>query len=133
MSQNNILRATKLMKERITDKDAQSHAIKVYQILSTITENEDTLIAGILHDIIEDTDTQPSEIHALFGKKVIDLIMEVTHEGHQDEYGYYFPRLKSRDGIIIKFADRLSNLTRISTWSEQRKEQYLRTSKFWRD
>jgi len=39
---------------------------------------------------------------------------------------------KDDRGIILKFADRLSNLSRMNCWPEKRKEQYLRKSKFWK-
>ena len=58
--------------------------------------------------------------------------MEVTQEEvEKDQKGYYFPRLKSKEAILIKFADRLSNLSRMSSWNMKRQEQYLRKSKFW--
>ena len=53
-------------------------------------------------------------------------------EGKKDEKGYWFPRLKSKDAIIVKFADRLSNLSRMDVWDEERQQHYLKKSKFWR-
>ena len=58
--------------------------------------------------------------------------MEVTHEGRKDEIGYYFPRLKTQRGIVLKFADRISNLSRMESWDDNRKNHYLRKSKFWK-
>ena len=91
------------------------------------------MTAAVLHDTIEDTDTTYEDLVREFGQEIADLVMEVTHEGTDDDFGYYFPRLKSRDAIIIKFADRLSNLSRMESWSAERKEHYLRKSKFWKD
>jgi hypothetical protein len=54
-------------------------------------------------------------------------------ESEKDSYGYYFPRLKSQKAITIKFADRLSNLSRMNAWDEERRRQYLAKSKFWKD
>ncbi len=88
--------------------------------------------AGLLHDTIEDTNTTYEELVQFFGNRVADLVMEVTHEGQKNSKGFYFPRLKSKEGILIKFADRLSNLSRMSTWNEDRKAQYLRKSNFWK-
>lgn len=58
--------------------------------------------------------------------------MEVTHEGQKDEYGYYFPRLKTKEGIMLKFADRLSNLSRMDNWNERRVAHYIKKSRFWK-
>lgn len=113
-------------------KDYFEHLSHVVQILKKVTLDKDVIIAGYLHDTIEDTDTTYEDIEKEFGKRVADLVMEVTHEGKADNKGYYFPRLKTKEGIMIKFADRLSNLSRMQSWNEQRQEHYLRKSKFWR-
>lgn len=110
-----------------------AHLLQVFNILSCVTDDEDILSAAILHDTIEDTETTYEELVKLFGSRVADLVNEVTDEGEKDNYGKYFPRLKSRDGILIKFADRLSNLSRMQNWSEKRIEHYLKKSKFWKD
>ena len=110
----------------------EEHCLQVYRILSSITDDEAILMAGILHDTIEDTELTHEDLKEEFGEEVADLVNEVTHEGQKDEYGFYFPRLKTKKGILIKFADRLSNLSRMQTWSEKRKEHYLKKSKFWK-
>lgn len=110
-----------------------AHPYVVGQILTLVAHTDDNLIAaGMLHDTIEDTDTTYEELVKEFNQDVADLVMEVTQEGQKDSHGYYFPRLKTERGILLKFADRLSNLSRMQTWPKQRKEQYLRKSKFWR-
>ena len=95
-------------------------------------EDKELLVASLLHDTIEDTDTTYEEIKSLFGVGVADLVHEVTHEGQKDQKGFYFPRLKTQRGIMLKFADRLSNLSRMDSWDKKRKDQYLRKSKFWK-
>ncbi len=109
-----------------------AHVTQVADIVELITNDEDVICAALLHDTIEDTDTTYEELVEHFGKRVADLVMEVTHEGKKDEKGYYFPRLHSKEGIMIKFADRLSNLSRMGAWPEDRKKQYLKRSKFWK-
>ncbi len=111
----------------------ERHCINVSDILRKVTSNPDIIIAGLLHDTLEDTDTTYEELEKEFGETVANLVCEVTHEGEKDEYGYYFPRLNSKDAILIKFADRLSNLSRMVPWSDARQGQYLKKSKFWKD
>ena len=91
------------------------------------------MVAALLHDTIEDTNLTKLEIEQVFGKRVLDLVMEVTHDGKADAYGYYFPRLKTADGMLIKFCDRASNLSRMTAWTKERQLQYMRKSKFWKD
>ena len=109
-----------------------AHPCVVTDLLSHVTDDEDILIAGLLHDTIEDTDCTYEEIADAFGSRVADLVNEVTHEGKKDNKGYYFPRLDTRDAILIKFADRLSNISRMQSWPKGRRAQYLKKSKFWR-
>jgi (p)ppGpp synthase/HD superfamily hydrolase len=111
----------------------ESHVEKVAAILNLITDDKNLLAAAYLHDTVEDTQTTYEELSKTFGVDIADLVMEVTHEGSKENGGYYFPRLKSRGGILLKFADRLSNLSRMDAWSEQRKEHYLKKSRFWRE
>lgn len=127
-------RATQLHKGQFEDtgKPYITHPAQVVKILSLITNDPDILAAAWLHDTIEDTTYTYEQAVAEFGNRVADLIMEVTHESATGKGNYYFPRLKTRDGILIKFADRLTNIARMETWDEKRKAQYMRKSTFWK-
>ena len=50
------------------------HPLEVAQILSTLTEDEEVITAGILHDIVEGTDGTLEEIRKRFGDKVAELV-----------------------------------------------------------
>ena len=109
------------------------HPMQVARIISVVCPSDRNLIcAALLHDVIEDTKWTYAQIRIRFGGDVADLVQEVTHMGQKDKIGYWFPWLKSRRGILLKFADRLSNLSRMTCWDEKRQEQYLRKSKFWK-
>lgn len=109
-----------------------NHPIAVAEILRQITDDQNVIAAAYLHDTIEDTDTTYDELVAEFGTDIADLVNEVTHEGKDDHIGFYFPRLKTQRGILIKFADRMHNLSRMQPWSESRQQHYLKKSKFWK-
>ena len=111
----------------------ETHLKVVGETLQNLTNDIDVICAGYLHDTIEDTKTDYSELAVNFNKRVADLVFECTDEGKKDSYGKYFPRLKTKDAILIKFIDRASNLQRMENWSDKRKDQYLRRSKFWKD
>jgi (p)ppGpp synthase/HD superfamily hydrolase len=110
----------------------ESHCCQVAEILKLVTNDENLIAAGYLHDTLEDTSTNYDELKLSFNKDVADLVLEVTKAGEKDSKGFYFPNLITQRGIILKFADRLSNLSRMESWGEKRKEQYLRKSKFWK-
>lgn len=111
----------------------EAHTCQVVAILRIVTDDDALLAAAYLHDVIEDCGVTYEEIVEKFGMGVADLVMEVTHDGKKDWYGYFFPRLKSQAGIMLKFADRLSNLSRMNAWSDARRAQYLRRSVFWKN
>ncbi len=110
----------------------ESHLQVVANIIRQITSDPEIIAAAYLHDVIEDTPVTYEDLVQHFGKRVANLVHEVTQEGQKDQYGYYFPRLKSVEAIWIKYADRLSNLTRLSPWPKQRQENYIKKSVFWK-
>ena len=60
------------------------HPMEVSVIVSTMTNDQDTMIAALLHDTIEDTNTQPSEILDNFGPRVYELVMAETEDKMRD-------------------------------------------------
>lgn len=107
------------------------HPIQVAKIIEMVTDDENLIAAALLHDTIEDTDVTWDLLNGAFGSDIADLVNEVTHSGQPDSKGFYFPRLKTQRGIMLKFADRLSNISDMKTWDEARKQHYLKKSKFW--
>lgn len=109
------------------------HPEAVAEIISLVAPNDENLIAAAwLHDTIEDTATTHEELMREFNKDIADLVSEVTHRGEKDHYGYYFPNLKTQRGIMLKFADRLSNISHMDIWDEARQRHYLKKSRFWK-
>jgi GTP pyrophosphokinase len=106
-----------------------AHIVQVHGLLNEVTDDEEVLCAGLLHDVIEDTDTTYEELIHEFNKEIADLVMELTYEGN--ESGRYFPRLSTRKAVMVKFADRLSNLARMVDWPGDWQQDYLNESKFW--
>ena len=61
------------------------HPLEVAQILSTMTSDIEVITAGILHDIVEDTDGTLSEIEKRFGKRVADMVSSESEPKYPDE------------------------------------------------
>lgn len=51
-----------------------THPAEVMQILTENGCSENAIVAGILHDVIEDTGTQPEEIKEKFGEKILKIV-----------------------------------------------------------
>ncbi len=107
-----------------------AHIIQVYSLLKDVTDDVEVLCAGILHDTIEDTGTTYDELVREFNKEIADLVTELTFQGDED-VGRYFPLLHSHKAIVVKYADRLSNLVRMVDWPGDWQEGYLKNSVFW--
>jgi len=114
-----------------------NHPIEVANILWTIGEIYDVtaIIAALLHDTIEDTDTTPEEIRLSFGDEVLGLVLEVSddkslpkQERKQNQIAHS-PHL-SRLAKQIKLADKICNVHDIAYappdhWPRQRRIDYL--------
>ena len=77
--------AAKHRHQRRKDEKASpyiNHPIEVANMLWTVGSVRDisTLVAAILHDTIEDTDTTPQEIRDNFGDDVLGLVLEVSDD-----------------------------------------------------
>ena len=66
---------------RISEEPYIIHPIEVVKILIGLRADKHTLMAGFLHDILEDTDTEPEKIKELFGEDVLNLVQGVTKLG----------------------------------------------------
>ena len=112
-----------------------NHPLKVAQMLIDCDENdENVLIAAILHDVIEDTDASYEEISVEFNKEIADLVIEVTDDKElpyaiRKELQVKGAPSLSTSAKKIKIADKICNIRDIVNypldWSTERKLSYL--------
>lgn len=92
------------------------HPLAVGLILSGLGQGEDVIIAGLLHDVVEDTDVTLDDIRRRFGGKVAGLVDELTDRGEglpwDERKRMQRDRIKSlsREAQVIKSADVLYNM-----------------------
>ena len=55
-----------------------THPISVAFIIASVTNDQDMMAAGLLHDVLEDTDRTDNNIFNLCGQRVMDLVVDVT-------------------------------------------------------
>jgi GTP diphosphokinase / guanosine-3',5'-bis(diphosphate) 3'-diphosphatase len=98
-----------------------SHPLEVAAILTEFKLDDDTIVAALLHDVIEDTDVTRAEIDQMFGKEIGALVEGLTKIKKLDlvtkkaEQAENFRKLLiaiSSDirVLLIKLADRLHNM-----------------------
>jgi len=101
-----------------------NHCLAVANMLAQWKMDHFTIIGGMLHDTIEDTDASIQDINSLFGEDIASLVNGVTKLGgirfssrEAKQAGNFMKMLLSVAQdlrvIIIKFADRLHNMRTI--------------------
>jgi GTP pyrophosphokinase len=120
------------------------HPLAVADTLIDWGMDIDTILAGILHDTVEDTDATLEQIETLFGRDVAFLVDGVTKVS-QARAGMrnlesYLPQTKDNLSklliavgqdvrvIIIKLADRLHNLSTLQYMKPEKQQKIARES-----
>jgi len=100
-----------------------SHPFGVAWILSYYQADEDTIVAGLLHDVLEDVpECSENEIKTLFGERVLNIVKEVTENKNlganrksswQNRKEAYLHHLKqaSESALLVCASDKIHNLT----------------------
>ncbi len=107
----------------------EEHICKVGETIRLFTNDEEVIASAYLHDVLEDTKTDIYELVEVFNKRIAYIVEELTHR--EGDIGYYFNNLHSKEAIMIKFCDRLSNLSNMDCWDKKRQSRYLEKSRFW--
>ena len=106
--------------KRLSGEPYSIHPFETTKILAGLGMDMQAIVAGLLHDTLEDTKITEEEIKKEFGDDILFLIKGVTklgtlkyrgHERHVESLRKFFMAM-SNDlrVVIIKFADRLHNL-----------------------
>jgi len=122
------------------DQDASpyiNHPIAVAAVLATAGNvvDESILIAAILHDTVEDTETTFEELESLFGTDVTGIVRELTDDKTlpkevRKELQIGHAAHASHRAKQVKIADKICNISDIlksppHDWSVERKREYL--------
>lgn len=112
------------------------HLIEVAYILAQLQAGPATIIAGLLHDVVEDTDVTIEEIEANWGKDIATIVDSVTkiqrlklsRRGDDSSFVYedhrkiFLGMAKDIRVIIIKLADRLHNMRTLDFLAPERQK-----------
>ena len=109
------------------------HPIAVAGVLTSLKTDVTAIVAGLLHDTLEDTVATPEELEKEFGKDVVHLvdgvtkIGKITFKSHEEKQAENFRKmlLSMADDIrvvLIKLADRLHNMRTLEHLSQAKRQ-----------
>ena len=109
------------------------HLIEVAYILANLQAGPATIVAGLLHDVVEDTDVTVEDIEKRWGSDVAKLVDSLTKIQRlklskiesedfeaEDHRKIFIGMAKDIRVIIIKLADRLHNMRTLGSLKEDR-------------
>ena len=110
------------------------HLLETLEILvrgAGVTD-QDVLCAGVLHDVVEDTPCTVEDVRLAFGDRVADMVRWVTKPEPEDVADRkaakesYLQGLRDApdDAVLVKLADRASNVQTLRNLSPARQREY---------
>jgi RelA/SpoT family (p)ppGpp synthetase len=122
---------------RVSGEPYIYHPLAVAQILADMRMDYKSLIAAILHDVIEDTGTLKEQVARMFGEEVAELVdgvsklTQIKFESQAEAQAENFRKMMLamvRDirVILIKLADRLHNMRTLGVMKPDKRRRIAR-------
>ena len=122
---------------RLTGEPYITHPVAVAQMLAEMHLDAQTIVAAILHDVVEDTDTNLADIEAQFGQEVAALVdgvskldqMEFTSRAEAQAESFRKMMLAMIEDIrviLVKLADRLHNVATLDAMPRDKQVRIAR-------
>src|SRR5579862_3937485 len=123
--------------KRLSGEPYIAHPVAAAAILADLRLDADTIVAAILHDVIEDTPTPKDQLAARFGADVAELVDGVTKldqikfKSREEAQAESFRKMllamvKDLRVILVKLADRTHNMRTIEAMAPARRRAIAR-------
>src|SRR5215510_9640545 len=123
--------------KRLSGEPYIAHPVAAAAILADLKLDADTIVAAILHDVIEDTPTPKDQLAARFGKDVAELVDAVTKldqikfKSREEAQAESFRKMllamvRDLRVILVKLADRTHNMRTIDAMAPPRRRAIAR-------
>jgi len=122
---------------RLSGEPYISHPVAVAKMLADMHLDPQTIVAAILHDVVEDTDTSISDLEEQFGSEVAALVdgvskldqMQFTSraEAHAESFRkMMLAMIEDIRVILVKLADRLHNMATMDAMPREKQARIAR-------
>jgi len=111
------------------------HPLEVVNILLSMHPDEDSIIAGLLHDVLEDTDVGIDDLKKEFGESIVPLLKgleklrKIYYRGRERQIEnlrkMFLAMAKDIRVILIKLADRLHNMRTLEYLEKEEKQKRI--------
>ena len=101
---------------RLRRRRTVEHSIAVACLLAAVGEGQTVVVAGLLHDVLEDTDVAPEEVQDRFGLEVARVVRALSQDPAIADYADRKAALRrqtitaGRGAATIALADKLAKL-----------------------
>ena len=126
--------------KRASGEPYVQHCLAVASTLTELNLDADTVAAGLLHDVLEDTDVTHAQLEGEFGKEIASLVEGVTKLGRFDQLDargqrshdereleslrkMFLAMVDDPRVVLIKLADRLHNMRTLGVLPEERRKR----------
>jgi len=120
--------------KRLTGDDFISHSVAVAAILAELQLDTTTIVAALLHDVVEDSSVTAADLREEFGREVADIVEGLTkistlpflstEEAQAENYRKLLLSIaKDARVIIIKLADRLHNMRTLAPLPKEKQRR----------
>lgn len=119
--------------KRLSGEPYFTHVFETTKILANLRMDIQTIAAGLLHDVLEDTKTTEEELEKEFNSEIVFLVKGVTklgtlkyrgHQRHVESLRKFFVAMANDlRVVIIKFCDRLHNLKTLEFVREDKRRR----------
>jgi GTP diphosphokinase / guanosine-3',5'-bis(diphosphate) 3'-diphosphatase len=110
------------------------HPLAAARLLAADGQAPRVVVAGILHDVLEDTKVTAEEVHAVYGAEIASLVRAVTQDESIKKYRRRKAALRAqivdagRDAAAISLADKTAKLMSLDTRPAERKLDHYRAT-----
>ena len=113
------------MRRRKSEAPYVLHPMEVGAIIGTMTDNQEVIAAGVLHDVVEDAGISIEEIGERFGARVMELVSSETENKREDLPAEETWRIRKEESLaklgatndidvmMLWIGDKLSNIRAI--------------------